>query len=563
MAKNSRLELTWIGKDERFRLEPRILIEEPDKSHHAATRHEGDIFDNMLIHGDNLLALKALEASYAGKVKCVFIDPPYNTGSAFTHYDDGLEHSLWLSLIRDRLEGIRKLLADDGSLWITIDDNESHYLKVLCDEIFGRRNFVSNAIWQKRYAPSNDALWMSENHDHILIYAKNKETWRPRPLPRTVDQDRLYTNSDSDPRGAWMSDNYTCAKTADERPNLFYEIENPNTGEKIWPNRSRVWAFEKSTHLRHVEEHRIYWGRNGTNSTPRLKKYLGELRRPGTVPQTIWLYDEVGHTQDAKREAAGLIPDDPFPTAKPEKLISRIIEIATNPGDLVLDSFAGSGTTGAVAHKMGRRWIMVELGDHAITHIVPRLTKVIDGTDQGGVTETTGWKGGGGFRFYRLAPSLLETDKWGRWVVSKDYNSAMLAEAMCKHMGFTYAPSQDIAEYWKHGFSSETDFIFVATASLTHDQLKAISMEVGPDRTLLVCCKAFNARTDNFENLTVTKIPQAILSRCEWGRDDYSLKIASLPVAEPDVEAPPNGKPAKAVAKGKAAQPTLFDKGEG
>ncbi len=206
---------------------------------------------------------------------------------------------------------------------------------------------------------------------------------------------------------------------------------------------------------------------------------------------------------------------------------------------------------------------MIELGAHAVSHIVPRLSRVIDGSDASGVTEATGWKGGGGFRFYRLAPSLLETDKWGRWVVSKDYNSAMLAEAMCKHMGFTYAPSQDIAEYWKHGFSSETDFIFVTPLSLTHDQLKAIAMEVGRDRTLLVCCKAFNARTDDFDNLTVTKIPQAILSRCEWGRDDYSLKIASLPVAEPDAEPPPNGKPANAVAKGKAAQPTLFDNGEG
>ena len=256
-----------------------------------------------------------------------------------------------------------------------------------------------------------------------------------------------------------------------------------------------------------------------------------------------------------------------FPKGKkPEALIKRCIELVTSKGDLVLDSFGGSGTTGAVAHKMGRRWIMVELGDHAVTHIVPRLTKVIDGTDQGGVTEATGWKGGGGFRFYRLAPSLLETDKWGRWVVSKDYNSAMLAEAMCKHMGFTYAPSQDIAEYWRHGFSSETDFIFVTTAGLTHDQLKAISLEVGPDRTLLVCCKAFNARTDDFENLTVTKIPQAILSRCEWGRDDYSLKIASLPAAEPDEEATATGGPTKAAAKHaanvKAAQPTLFDNGE-
>jgi len=292
-----------------------------------------------------------------------------------------------------------------------------------------------------------------------------------------------------------------------------------------------------------------------------MRKLFKDEAKQGMTAPSIW--GDTGYNQHASAHLETLFGEKAaFETPKPEQLLSRIVHIATSPGDWVLDSFAGSGTTGAVAHKMGRRWIMVELGDHAVTHIVPRLKKVIDGADPGGVTEATDWKGGGGFRFYRLAPSLLETDKWGRWVVSKDYNAAMLAEAMCKHMGFTYAPAQDIAEYWKHGFSSEADFIFVTTASLTHDQLKAISMEVGPDRTLLVCCKAFNARTDDFDNLTVTKIPQAILSRCEWGRDDYSLKIASLPVAEPDAEPPPNGKPAKAVAKGNAAQPTLFDNGE-
>ena len=566
MAKGSRLELTWIGKDERPRLEPRILIEDPALSHVAAAKGEKDIFDNMLIKGDNLLALKALENQYRGKIKCVFIDPPYNTGSAFSKYDDGLEHSLWLSLLRERVQNLYNLISDDGSIWITVDDNESHYLKILCDEIFGRRNFVCNAIWQKRYAPSNDALWLSENHDHILIYAKNKEIWRPNPLARTADQDRLYTNPDNDPRGPWMSDNYTCAKTADERPNLYYEIENPNTGQKIWPNRSRVWGFEKSTHLRHVAENRIYWGRNGTNSTPRLKKYLSELRRAGTVPQTVWLYSEVGHTQDAKREAVALTPSDPFPTPKPEALVARVIEIASNPGDLVLDSFAGSGTTGAVAHKMGRHWIMVELGDHAVTHIVSRLKKVVDGADPGGVTEATGWQGGGGFRFYRLAPSLLSTDKWGNWVISKTYNAPMLAEAICKLMGFTYAPAQDKAEYWRHGHSSERDFIYVTTASLTQAQLRSISEDVGPDRTLLICCKAFNARASEFENLTIKKIPHAVLSRCEWGKDDYSLRIAALPEREPDGDPPPPpaAPPAKPGRRRKTAdtQPSFLDDGE-
>jgi adenine-specific DNA-methyltransferase len=227
-----------------------------------------------------------------------------------------------------------------------------------------------------------------------------------------------------------------------------------------------------------------------------------------------------------------------FPKGKkPEALIKRCLELASAPGDLVLDSFAGSGTTGAVAHKMGRRWIMVELGEHAVTHIAPRLRSVIDGKDPSGVTTSVRWQGGGGFRFYRLAPSLLERDRFGNWVISKEYNSTMLAEALCKHLGFIYAPSQDPAEYWRHGHSTESDFIYVTTQSLTFDALKKLSEEVGPKRTLLVCCKAYNAEEDSFANLTVRKIPHFILSKCEWGRDDYSLRIANLPEASVAEEA--------------------------
>jgi adenine-specific DNA-methyltransferase len=283
----------------------------------------------------------------------------------------------------------------------------------------------------------------------------------------------------------------------------------------------------------------------------------------GLVPSSWWPHDEVGHNDEAKKDAHNLHgKDDVFATPKPERLLRRILSIATNPGDLVLDSFAGSGTTGAVAHKMGRRWIMVELGEHAHTHIVPRLKKVIDGEDKGGVTEATGWKGGGGYRYFNLAPSLLEADKWGRWVISKEYNAPMLAEALCKHMGFSYAPSQDAAEYWRHGHSSERDFIYVTTLSLTQDQLRAISEDVGPDRTLLICCKAFNARVDDFENLTVTKIPHAILSRCEWGKDDYSLQVASLPERESAPEPESTPKSAGVTRRAGDSQPTLFDAGE-
>ena len=293
-----------------------------------------------------------------------------------------------------------------------------------------------------------------------------------------------------------------------------------------------------------------------------MKLYLSEVQA-GMVPRTWWPHSEVGHSQEAKREVQALFPERlPFDTPKPERLISRIIEIASRPGDLVLDSFAGSGTTGAVAHKMGRRWIMVELGDHARTHIVPRLDKVVDGADPGGVTEATGWKGGGGYRFYRLAPSMLEKDRWGNWVISKEYNPAMLAEAMCKHMGFTYAPSQDPSEYWNHGFSSERDFLFVTTHALTHEMLEAIAYDVGPERHLLICCKAFaTKRPDGFASLTLKRIPAAVLHTCEWGRDDYSLRIADLPLAEtgtkPDDDAPA---PSKRGRKAKASPaPNLFD----
>ncbi len=532
MNKKQRLELTWIGKDIRPKLEPRILLEDPEMSYHAAHQvSENDIFDNRLIFGDNLLALKALESEFAGKVKCIFIDPPYNTGSAFEHYDDGIEHSIWLGLMRDRLEILRNLLSNDGSLWITIDDNEAHYLKVMCDEIFGRVNFVANVIWQKKYAPANDSLWFSDSHDHILVFSKNKSIWRPNKLARTTKQDQLYSNPDNDPRGSWMSDNYTCAKSADERPNLYYAIHNPNTNEEIWPKKTRVWAFEQSTHQRHIEENKIYWGKDGKNSTPRLKKFLSDLHSQGRVPSTIWFYEEVGHTQDARREVLALNRKNPFSTPKPEKLIQRVLEIATNSGDLVLDSFAGSGTTGAVAQKMGRRWIMIELGEHCHTHIIPRLKKVIDGEDQGGITKAVNWKGGGGFRYYRLAPSLLEKDKWGNWVINKTYNAAMLAEALCKIEGFTYAPSDTF--YWQHGYSTESDFIYVTTQNFSHEQLSKLADEVGQERTLLVLCTAFRGETDIFPNLTVKKIPKQILSRCEWGHDDYSLKIENLPKAPP------------------------------
>lgn len=558
-----KLELTWIGKEKRPSLEPRILLEDSTKSYHAKHRvSESDIFDNRLIFGDNLLALKALEAEFTGKVKCVFIDPPYNTGSAFTHYDDGLEHSIWLGLMRDRLEIIRTLLADDGSLWITIDDNECHYLKVLCDEVFGRRNFVTNAIWQKKYSPQNDAKWLSDNHDHILVYAKNKETWRPNLLPRSDDMNARYRNPDNDPRGVWKPADFS-VKTYSA--NSDFPITTPS-GRVINPPKSRCWSTSESKFKELCADNRIWFGESG-NNVPSLKKFLTEVK-DGSTAMTIWTYDEVGHNQDAKKEVKAFNDHAVFDTPKPEKLLQKILTLATKPNDLVLDSFAGSGTTGAVAHKMGRRWIMVELGEHCHTHIIPRLQKVIDGEDKGGISETVNWQGGGGFRYFKLAPSLIVNDRWGNPVVNPEYNATHLAEALCKLEGFNYAPSE--TQWWRHGHSSERDFIYVTTQNFSSNQLQALSDEVGSENSLLVCCAAFHGITaakasERWPNLTLKKIPKMVLSRCEWGHDDYSLNVANLPMATIEKSEPIVAKNSKKTVKNKKvefAQGGLFEESE-
>ncbi|MBO1518099.1 site-specific DNA-methyltransferase [Oceanisphaera pacifica] len=536
--KKQKLELTWIGKDKRPRLEPRIFLEDKSLSYQTAPENQAAeaLFaddeqqpkvshDNLLIHGDNLLALKALEQQYAGKVKCVFIDPPYNTGSAFTHYDDGLEHSMWLSMMRVRLELLRTLMSDDGSIWITIDDNEAHYLKVLCDEIFGRSNFISTIIWEKDAGRKNDTT-ISTSHDYIFLYAKASAGWKKvrNLLPHGEEQLKRYKNPDDDPRGPWRQGADGTAKSGND--SLRYEITLPS-GRVVTPPSGNFWRFSKSTFEQALQENRVYFGKKG-DGLPVIKKYISEVQG-GMVPKTWWPSSETGSNQSARRDhLRKLLPDiEPFSTPKPEQLLERIIHIATNPGELVLDSFAGSGTTGAVAHKMGRRWIMVELGEQSEYYIVPRLKKVVDGEDQGGVSKAVNWQGGGGFRYLNLAPSLLKKDSWGNWIINKEYNGEMLAEAMCKHMGFTYAPSQ--TQFWNHGYSTETDYIYVTTGSLAYGQLKRISEEVGPERTLLICCKAFMTDGAEFANLTLKKIPRAILNKCEWDHDDYSFTLNVLP----------------------------------
>ncbi|MFZ0798397.1 MAG: site-specific DNA-methyltransferase, partial [Terriglobales bacterium] len=312
---------------------------------------------------------------------------------------------------------------------------------------------------------------------------------------------------------------------------LFYPIMNPYTKQEVWPRKGTCWRHSRDEMERLQLERRLFWGAEGTATTPMRKLFKNEAKAGMTAP-SIWT--ELALNQHASSEMEALFGEKAFfETPKPEALLSRIIHIASNTDEWVLDSFAGSGTTGAVAHKMRRKWIMVELGEQCHTHIVPRLRKVIEGSDSGGVTKQTAWKGGGGFRYFRLAPSLLETDKFGNWIISKQYNGTMLAEAVCKLEAFTYAPSE--TEYWMHGNSTERDFIYVTTQTLTREQLSKLSDEVGDNRSLLVCCSAFRAKDlTQFPNLTVKKIPKMVLNRCEWGRDDYSLEIRDLPSPQPE-----------------------------
>lgn len=364
----------------------------------------GEPSDNLLIQGDNLLALKALIPFYAGQVKCIFIDPPYNTQSAFEHYDDKLEHSQWLSMMYPRLVLLRELLAEDGSIWVTIDDNEAHYLKVLMDEVFGRGNFVSNVIWHKRFSPNSTAIHISDAHDHVLVYAKTKSLWKRNLLPRTEKSDSNYKNPDSDQRGVWTSSDLSAR-------NFYslgtYPVTSPSGRVVDGPPPGRYWTISREKFLELDADNRIWWGEKGTNA-PRLKRFLSEVR-DGVVPQTVWSHEAVGHTQEAKKETLTFNDTDVFGTPKPERLIRRILEVASEADEIILDSFLGSGTTAAVAHKMGRRYIGIEMGDHARTHCIPRLRKVIEG-EQGGISKDVGWQGGGGFRFCTLGDAAFDED---------------------------------------------------------------------------------------------------------------------------------------------------------
>lgn len=515
----NKLELTWLGKKIEMKIEPRILIE--DKEISNCTNDPNT--ENMIVHGDNLLALKALESKYAGQIKCIYIDPPYNTGSAFEHYDDNLEHSTWLSLMKPRLEILRNLLSDVGSIWISIDDDEGHYLKVLCDEIFGRNNYINTVIWEKKYSPQNDAKWLSDNHDFILVYAKNKEVWRPNLLPRSEEMNSRYKNPDNDPRGVWKTSDLSVRRKTEKD---IYEIKTPS-GRIVLPPSGRSWGVSKENFQILLTENRVWFGKNG-DSVPQLKRFLTDVKQ-GMTSMTIWKYREVGHTQDAMKESKAINSESVFGTPKPERLIERVLTLGSNEGDLVLDSFLGSGTTAAVAHKMSRKYIGIEMGDHAYTHCKVRLDKVIDGSDQGGISKSVDWQGGGAYKFYELAPSLINKDDFDEFVINKEYDADMLASAVALHEGFTYEPDEHI--FWKQSKGNESSYLFVTTRHINIAYLDSIKSTMKYGEYLVIACKSFENGLDKlYPNITIKKIPQMLLSRCEFDKDNYNLNIVNPPV---------------------------------
>lgn len=576
-----RLELDWVGKNDEPTLEPRILLKNIEHS-------LGTPSGNMLIHGDNLLALKALESDFSGKIRCIYIDPPYNTGQAFEHYDDGLEHSLWLSLMRDRLLLLKKLLTQDGVLFVQLDDNEVAYCKVLLDEIFGRNNFINQvSVKTKPTAGASgggEDKRLKKNIEYILIYVKDSsemgfdrfnDVFEEKDLFKHIEEMRedgkswKYTRilknmgtrtplgETADGSGQiikiYRHDNYEMIPISQEVKRLIKNGQSKEDAErKVYlDNYETIFRdtnAQSSIRTRVMESvgnvdglfSIDYIPRSGRNKGQQVTVYYkGEKK-----DQIAWLKDICEKTRDQViiKERVGTLWDDfnwnnvskegnvVFPNGKkPETLIERCILLASDPGDYVLDSFAGSGTTGAAAHKMGRKWIMVELRDHCFTHIIPRLQRVISGDDRGGISEKYSWNGGGGYEFYELAPSLLQKDSFGNWVFSPKYNAFQLAEAVCKHEGFKFWPDQNL--YWKQGFSTEKDFIFVTTEFLTADSIERIAATMKPDETLLVCAKAFRVTASKYSNITIKKIPQMLLGRCEFGRDDYSLNIKE-PVQE-------------------------------
>jgi len=357
---------------------------------------DGMIRENLIIKWNNLLALHSIKKEFAGKVKLIYIDPPYNTGSDSFKYNDNFNHSTWLTFMKNRLEIAKELLKNDGVIFISIDDDESHYLKILCDTIFWRENFVANLIWEKKYSPQNDAKWFSDNHDHILVYSFNKEIWRPNLIARTEEQNNRYKNPDNDIRWPWKASDFS-VKTYSK--NYDYSITLPSW-RVVNPPEWRCWGTSNENFIKLIEDNRIWFWEKWDN-VPAVKKFLTEVK-DGTVPLTILKYSEVWHNQEAKQELKVFGFEYAFDTPKPERLLQRILEIGTQEGDIILDFFAGSGTTGAVAHKMNRQYILIEQMDYITDLPEARLIKVIQ-WEQGGISKSVQWQGGGEFVYFELA----------------------------------------------------------------------------------------------------------------------------------------------------------------
>lgn len=572
-----KLELTWIGKGEEPKLEPRILIENQEYSYGDPNS------ENMLIHGDNLLALKALEQDYAGKVKCIYIDPPYNTGSRIdadgkeVGYDDGIEHSEWLSMMKPRLLLLYSLLHKDGTLAVQIDDNEFARLYLLLLEVFrNEKNLkviclkMSEATGPKMAHVINSGR-IPKLKEYIIIARKNgirdlyvekipKESWdrEYKTVCLNVSKKELAfikETLDNDERTEEdiNSTNNLLAKITFENANVVSERENGVRASDEWlfENAYRIIQVATLTGgARDIAVNKKLEFDSLPNAfsilTPNNKMYgiKGDFNHETALPRCKILFADKYLTvhpgdfwQDIKTTGLDNEGGVTFKKGKkPEALLKRIIGMASEEGDLVLDSFLGSGTTAAVAHKMKRKWIGIEMGPHCYSHSMPRIKNVIDGKDSQGVTSKVFWQGGGGFKFYTLAPSLLKQDKFGNWVISQEYNADMLAAAMAKQEGFKYQPHE--SNYWKQGQSSEQDFIFTTTQFLTVEALDSIKDEMQPGETLLICCKSFQKECKGkFGNITIKKIPLMLLGRCEYGKEDYSLNIINMPVDDNNEDA--------------------------
>ena len=589
MSKIQKLELTWVGKNEQEEIEPRILVENPELSHIYETAASGQVkminddgtFDNMLIHGDNLLALKALEQDFAGQIKCIYIDPPYNTGSAFEHYDDNLEHSIWLDLMKKRLEILKNLLKPEGTIFIQIDDTEQAYLKVLCDEVFGRNNYINmvsvNAKVSAGASGGGEDKRLKKNIEYILIYTKSFENFVPfKPVYKYTElmnyiskmkedeksfkytsvlykcEDRTYFKTIQDGAGDDIViekvNNYEIKsiKQVAELENISIEQAYNKYYDKVMTTtnaqtsiRTRVWEATDSENNMYIATYVPKTGKDKGKSKELI--FMGKQK-----VLVIWLRDtaEINKGKIYKKEKVGTFWDGfswinvtkegsvLFPNGKkPETLIEQILNMATEEGELVLDSFLGSGTTCAVAHKMKRRWIGIELGEHAYTHCKPRLDAVVNGEDLGGITKAVNWQGGGSYRFYELAPSLVVKDKYGKEIINPEYNANMLAAAMAKHEGFKYSPDKE--NVYKQGYASEKSFIFTTTTHLTAEYLDEIAGHFADDEFLVINCKSFDGNiSNNYKNIKIKKIPQSILGKCVFGKDNYNLNIINLPTEE-------------------------------